>query len=233
MTYSLGRPCFALCVALSLSPLSAGSTRSTLPRDRDAYAVIPVAVDDGKMDYVLGPADVISLTVVNEPTLSLQNIQITTGGTIAIPLIGEVKATGLTATGLARSIASRLGEHMLINPDVSVNITMAASQKVAVDGSVGKPGIYRLEGRATLLGALAMAEGTTRVSALSQVTVFRTIDGEPMGALFDVGKIRRGELPDPEIRGGDTVVVGFSNLKGLWRDILTTAPVIAAFRAYR
>lgn len=211
----------------------AGCAQPNLPRRQAAYAVIPASSSDEGKDYVLGPSDVISLTVLNEPDLSLKDVQITSGGNISLPLIGQVKASGLTTDGLASAIAERLGARMLLNPDVSVNLTTAVSQKVVVEGSVTKPGIYPVQGRTTLLGAIAMAEGTTRVSALSQIVILRTIDGKPMGAVFDVGMIRRGELPDPEILGGDSVVVGFSALKSAWRDILTTVPLITVFRAYR
>ncbi len=218
----------ALCLA--------GCARPDLPRNLSAYEVIPAVADsEGSKDsdYVLGPADVISLTVLNEPDLSLKEVQVTTGGNISLPLIGQVKASGLTPDRLAQAIAARLSERMLRNPDVTVNLATAVSQKVVVEGSVTKPGIYPLQGKTTLLGAIAMAEGTTRVSALREVVILRTINDKPMGAVFDIGMIRRGELPDPELVGGDTVVVGFSALKSAWRDILTTAPLITVFRAYR
>lgn len=211
----------------------AACARPDLPRDLAAYEVIPAVSEDTDEDYVLGPADVISLTVLNEPDLSLKDLQITTGGNIALPLIGQVKASGLTPNALAQAVAARLGQQMLRNPDVTINLTTAVSQKVVVEGSVTKPGIYPMPGKTTLLGAIAMAQGTTRVSALREVVILRTINGKPMGAVFDIGMIRRGELPDPELVGGDTVVVGFSALKSAWRDILTTAPLITVFRAYR
>ena len=71
------------------------------------------------------------------------------------------------------------------------------------------------------------------MSELAELVILRTIDGQPMGAVFDVGKIRRGEMPDPEMQPGDTVVVGFSALKAAWRDVLSTAPLVAVFRPFR
>lgn len=210
-----------------------GCATSSVPRNQHAYDIIPVNYVDPAGDYLLGPDDVISLIVLNEPDLTLKDVQVTSGGNISVPLIGQVKAAGLTTHGLASELGQRLGAHMLIRPDVSVNLTTAASQKVTVEGAVGKPGVYRLQGRTTLLGALAMAEGTSRVSKLSEVVVLRTIDGQQTGAVFDVGMVRRGELPDPEIRGNDNVIVGFSFLKGAWRDILATAPLLNVFRSYR
>jgi polysaccharide export outer membrane protein len=53
-----------------------------------------------------------------------------------------------------------------------------------------------------------------------------------MGAVFDLRRIRAGIDADPRLIGGDTVVVGFSNIRGIYRDFLSFAPVIAAFRPY-
>ena len=75
-----------------------------------------------------------------------------------------------------------------------------------------------------------MARGPTRVAALRQVTIFRTIEGRRMGALFDVQAIRRGEADDPAILGRDTVVVGLSGVKAAWRDALVLFRALAIFR---
>jgi polysaccharide export outer membrane protein len=51
--------------------------------------------------------------------------------------------------------------------------------------------------------------------------------------VFDVNKIRAGEMPDPELLGGDVVVVGFSGIKGAFRDFLKSAPLLYyAFQAF-
>ncbi len=70
------------------------------------------------------------------------------------------------------------------------------------------------------------------MARLDQVVIFRTINGKRMGAVFDVGKIRSGGAPDPELRGGDVVVVSFSAVKGAFRDFLTTAPFFNVFRPF-
>lgn len=211
-----------------------GCNHIDLPRDTAAYERFPPPGGENVVrDYTIGPLDTINITVFQEPDLTLQNVQVDAGGNILLPLIGSVRASGKTSSELSQEIAKRLGTRFLQNPQVSVIVASSVSQKVIVEGQVTESGVYEIKGRTTLLEALAMAKGTTRVSALNQVVVFRVINGQRMGALFDVGKIQRGEADDPEILGNDTVVVGFSYLKGAWRDILTTAPLIAAFRAYR
>lgn len=85
---------------------------------------------------------------------------------------------------------------------------------------------------ATLLEALARAQSPTDTARLDQVVVFRTVAGQRMGAVFDLRRIRVGLDADPRILGGDTVVVGFSQVKGLFRDFLSAAPLLAVFRPF-
>ena len=84
----------------------------------------------------------------------------------------------------------------------------------------------------TLLRALALARGPTRVAALDEVVVFRMVEGKRMGALFDVNAIRKGQASDPQIEGNDMVIVGFSSVKGAYRDFLQTAPFLNVFRNF-
>src|SRR3546814_2456299 len=85
--------------------------------------------------------------------------------------------------------------------------------------------------RSTLLQALAQAQSPTDVANLSQVVIFRNIDGRRAGAVFDVKAIREGRTPDPEILGGDVIVVGFDAVKGAFRDFFKMAPFFYVFRS--
>src|SRR3546814_6831583 len=58
------------------------------------------------------------------------------------------------------------------------------------------------------LQAVALAKGPTRLASLSRVVVVRQSDGQRKAAMFDLGAIRKGEAPDPEILPGDTIIVG-------------------------
>jgi len=201
---------------------------------QSAYELMPppVAGSAGRV-YQLGPLDTINITVFQEPELTLENVQIDAAGNILLPLVGTMVASGRTSTELSGDIADRLRVKYLEDPQVTVTVVSSVSQKVTVDGSVTQSGVYAIQGRTTLMDALAMARGTTRVAALDQVLIFRTIGGQDKVARFDVAAIRGGRQPNPEIVGNDIIVVGFSNLKGAYRDILTTAPLIAAFTNVR
>lgn len=205
----------------------------SLPRAAAAYDVIPAAsATQPEREYQIGPLDVLSITVFQEPDLSFKEIPVDASGNLSFPLIGDVHAAGKSAADLSHEIATRLDKNYLINAQVSVVVASSESQHVTVEGDVTEPGVYDINGSSTLLEALARAKSPTDVANLSQVVVFRIVDGRRMGAVFDVNKIRAGEMPDPELLGGDVVVVGFSGIKGAFRDFLKSAPLLYVFRYF-
>ena len=181
--------------------------------------------------YVIGPSDELRVQVLYEPELTLEGTRVDEDGTVQVPLAGSVQAAGKTSTQLAGDIEKALSRYVL-QPHVVVSIAHFAKQVVTVEGSVVSPGVYDVPGTSSLLQALALAKGPERSAKLDQVIVFRTVDGQRTGALFDVQRIRYGYAPDPLILGGDTVVVGFSEIKGAFRDFLAAAPAIGVFRPY-
>lgn len=179
--------------------------------------------------YRIGPSDKLSLTVFQVEDLSFETIYVDASGKLQLPLLGSVQAAGLTPAELSEDLQTRLGERYLRNPQVSVSVTEAASQKVTVDGAVAKPGVYTMRGRTTLLQAVAMAEGGTNIADLKKVAVFRTVEGRRMIAVFDLAAIRRGQAADPEVLGDDIIVVDTSRLNARYRDIIAILPALTVF----
>lgn len=194
-------------------------TISSPPADPKAPAV----------SYIIVPNDVLDLQVFQEPDLSNDELAVDNTGNIQMPLIGEIPAAGRTATELAADIAARLRERYIVNPQVVIGVAEPAKRFVAVEGQVERPGVYEIDQTYTLLSAIARTESTTEVAKLDEIVVFRTIDGQRMAARFDLRDVRAGLAPDPQILGGDVVVVGFSSVKAVWRDFLRAAPVFNVF----
>jgi polysaccharide export outer membrane protein len=155
-----------------------------------------------------------------------------TSGRFEMPLIGTVQAAGKMPSELSAEIKGRLGRY-LVDPSVAVNVATANSQKVTVDGSVVDPGVFLLQGETTLTGAIALANGPSRVAKLSQVAIFRTVNGQRSAAVFDLRAIRNGQMADPRLVANDVVVVGFSGLSQGFQDFLQTVPLIAIFQPFR
>lgn len=220
---------------LALSSLSLGACVSsedwkTLPQGEAAYRTIPARVPiDARPEYRINPQDKLTITVFREPDMSVKEAPVETGGTLVLPLIGQVRAAGQTTTQLANEIQSLLGARYLVDPRVSVIVAESLAQSVTVDGAVGIPGSYGLQGDTTLLQAIALARGATKIAQFDKVAVFRTINGQRQGALFNLGDMRSGLAEDPVLQSGDYVVVGTSSIKSISYDLLSLAPAAALF----
>lgn len=204
------------CTASTISPTVMSSPpQETFPTSNAARPT---------EEYRIGPLDELSITVFQEPDLSLEKVPVDAGGNILFPLIGLVEASGKTSREVSASIAQKLAERYLVDPQVLVNVAKSSSQVVTVEGQVTRPGRFEITGQATLLTAIASAQGPTQTARLDEVLVFRTINGERYAARFDLRAIRDGRAEDPLIRGNDIVVVGASSAKGIYRDILIALP---------
>ena len=124
--------------------------------------------------YVLGPDDEIMIRGIEAPDISDKPDKpflIGTNGDITLPLIGRVKAGGLTVEQLEAELTTRFKE-FIQDPQISVTVTEFRSQPVSVFGAVTKPGVVQLRGRQTLYEVLSMAGGP-RETAGSILTVTR------------------------------------------------------------
>jgi len=110
-------------------------------------------------NYVLGPEDVVNIDVFDLPELSKTTFRIANDGTISLPLIGRVRAAGLTAEQLRQELADKWGENYLQDPQVTVFVKEFKAKPVSVIGAVEKPGLYPLTGQRTLIEMLSMAGG--------------------------------------------------------------------------
>lgn len=192
-----------------------------------AYALAPPATGMGA-DYRLSPDDVLRIQVYHEPDLSLEDAQVSAGGAVRMPLIGDVPVAGLSSDEAADLIAARLGQRYLVSPQVTIFIKKAVGRRITLDGEVREPGLFPLDGRLTLSQAVTLAKGPTRLAALSQVVIVRQAGGERQAAMFDLAAIRRGKVADPEIQPGDTIIVGLSRAKAILGGALLAVPALAA-----
>jgi polysaccharide export outer membrane protein len=145
-------------------------------------------------EYTIGPRDVLGITVWGQADLS-RDYGVDPDGFIPFPLIGRVKAAGLTPKELAAQLTELLGKDYLVNPQVIVAVKEYLSQKVQVLGAAEKPGVYYLTGPTTLLEILSRAGGFAS-SAGKQVLLIRN-HGTPDGA----GAVQRLSLE--KIQAGD------------------------------
>jgi len=208
------------------------SLHSELPSGPAAYDTIGGAVPPSSAGpYLLRPGDKLAVNIFQEDDLSQKELQVDEAGTISLPLIGEVQAAGLSPGQLSREIEQAYGGRYLRDPQATVLLLTARPRTVAVEGQVKLPGVYPIEPGYSLLSAMALAGSPSQDAKLNEVLIFRTINGQRMGGRFDLTEVRAGRMPDPQLVPGDVVVVGFSSVRGLYRDILQAAPLFGAFVA--
>jgi polysaccharide export outer membrane protein len=211
----------------------ASTSETTTPHaDRQSIAhladSITAPATPGNTAYKIGPQDVLDISVFKVPDLS-RNVQVADTGTVNLPLVGEVTAAGKTSRELEQDLAKRLGAKYLQSPQVSVYIKEYNSRRVTVDGAVGKPGIYPITGKTSLLQIIAMAGGPGDASDNGNIVIFRQIDGQRSAARFDLDEIRAGNAKDPALREGDVVIVNASAMKAAFQNVLKALPVTSMF----
>lgn len=183
----------------------------------------------GGTDYRIGAQDLLEIRVFGIEEMD-KEVRVNSNGQISLPLIGGVLAGGKTIPELQKDMEDKLKNGFLQDPQVSVFVKEFTSQRVTVEGSLKKPGIYPLTGKTTLLQAIALAEGVDDLADLKGVIIFRNVKGRRMGAVFDLSKVRSGMAPDPQIYGDDVIVVQNSGTKSAYRTFIQSAPSLNVFR---
>jgi polysaccharide export outer membrane protein len=187
--------------------------------------------DQQPATYRLGANDAIEVRVYGEPDISATHLLIGSEGNISLAIGGEIHAAGLTTAELAQHIRKLLSRS-LVDPQVAVNILEYGSQRITVEGSVTKSGVFAVAPGTTLLGALALAGEPDRFGRIQAIAVFRTDATGRSVALFNLHEIRAGRMIDPVLQGNDRVVVGVSAGSRLYTDLLQLVPALALFTRF-
>lgn len=164
-----------------------------------------VSVDEGS--YVIGPGDVLSISVWKEEGMQLEVLVRPDGG-ITYPLAGEIQAGGLTTKALSDELVLKLKKY-IPNPSVTVSVLQSVSNKIYVIGKVNRPGEFTATGYMDVLQALTMAGGLTPYADSDDIKIIRRTDKGNIMKLFDYDEVVSGDRLDMNIilKAGDTVVV--------------------------
>jgi len=132
------------------------------------------ATNEVGSDYVIGPEDVLQISVFGVPDLN-QTVRVANDGTIAMQLLGRVKASGLTSDQLRDRLETDLGKNLLQHPQVSVFVQQFHARPVSIVGAVEKPGLYQITGPRSLVEMISLAGGLAkRNTAAPGKTVYVT-----------------------------------------------------------
>lgn len=157
--------------------------------------------------YVVGDSDIIRVNVWKEPEVS-QTVVVRTDGNISLPLINEVKVSGMTPLQIQDMVAEKL-KGFLNNPQVTVTVIEIRSKRAFITGEVSRPGTYSLNAQTTVLQLIAQAGGFTPFAKKDSIVVLRTEDGRQSRLKFKYNEVVQGKKTDQNIalHPGDTVVV--------------------------
>ncbi len=109
-------------------------------------------------EYRIGPEDVLNINVFEAQELN-REVRVSAGGEISLPLLGSVRAAGLTPRELEFVLQELLHRTYMKDPHVSVFVREMQSHPVSVMGAVRRPGVFQIRGSKTLLEVLSLAEG--------------------------------------------------------------------------
>ncbi|HVN42357.1 MAG TPA: polysaccharide biosynthesis/export family protein, partial [Steroidobacteraceae bacterium] len=188
------------------------------PPKVDPKGALPAVPVVGSTDYRVGPLDLLDVEVFQVPDLT-RSVRVSAAGEISLPLIGRVAAGGKTVPEIEAQIAGALQNGYLENPQVTVFVKEYQSQRVTIEGALRQPGNYYLTGRTSLLQIIAEAKGLDELANPGACVVYRTMDGKRYAAGFDIRQIRKGLMVDPEVIGGDIVVVDYSGTRSGMKDL--------------
>jgi polysaccharide biosynthesis/export protein len=157
--------------------------------------------------YIVGDSDVLHVNVWKEPEVS-QTVVVRTDGNISLPLINEVKVSGLTPLQIQELVGEKL-KSFLNNPQVTVTVAEIHSKRAFITGEVTRPGTYALNAETTVLQLIAQAGGFTPFAKKDSIVVLRSGDGKQMRLKFRYKEVVQGKKTEQNIalHPGDTVVV--------------------------
>ena len=179
-----------VCCVLAVGAQNSGPNRPAQP------------VSQAGPTYVIGPEDVLLVSVWKEPDLT-NTLPVRADGMISLPLLNDVQASGLTPMQLADSITEKLKKY-ISDPHVTVVVTQMNSKRIYVTGEVVHPGAMNLLPDMTVLQALASA-GFTQFANTKGIYVLRGQRKIPV----NYKKMIKGESMDQNValKPGDTIVV--------------------------
>jgi polysaccharide biosynthesis/export protein len=202
---------------------SSGAAKPVLPANNPSVApkdvanaapppaadTLPPRVANVRPDtYIIGSDDALSINVWKEPEIS-KSVPVRPDGMISLPLLGEIKARGLTPVQLENEIADGL-KKIMSDPQVTVIVTAVNSLSFNIVGQVAKPGYYPLTRPVTVLDAIALSGGFRDFAKEKKIYVLRTApDGTQQRLKFNYKEVIKGKnmAQNIPLQPHDTLVI--------------------------
>jgi|SRR5271166_3763787 len=180
----------------------------------------PAARVAGSDDYVIGPGDVLSISVTDAPEYS-GRFRVDQSGYLTMSALPEpIKAAGQTPMQLSKSLVAALEAAKLYRePTINVFVEEYHSRTVSVVGAVAKPGVYPLRKRTSVVEVVSEAgllpTAGNRVAIIpAGLAELKDSGADVAPRTFDLAKLMRGDDPksNVEVRDGDVVRVSTADV---------------------
>lgn len=181
-----------LALVFALMVTACGTTGQTAGAREEG----PASQSQQATAYALGSSDRLRVTVFGHPDLSGE-FEVDGSGSISMPLIGQLRAIGLSTVELETAIAERLADGYVLNPRVSAEVINY--RPFYILGEVGRPGEYPYTSGLTVQNAVAAAGGFT-YRANKRAVFIKSIDSD-QEVLYDL-------TPSTVVKPGDTIRIG-------------------------
>ena len=221
----MGHNRFIITLALLLTLLAsqAGHTQQTndlsvtnqnrsiaeVVTDTTESVVAPATAQANKV-HLLASDDLIEIKVYQQPDLETR-ARIAPDGSVTMPLLGAIKVGGKSVEEARAMIHGLLAKDYLVKPQVSVTVVEYAKRLFTILGEVVRPGTYEIPtgDPFSLLQAIALAGGYTRIGSPGKVTVQRMENGQRKVYNLNAGSMAKDERSKPfEVLPGDNITVG-------------------------
>ncbi len=184
----------------------------------------------------LGKGDVLSISVYDEPDLTISEVPIRPDGKMSFPLVGDIQADGRTVDEVNADLTARLRQYLL-TPKVSIIVTNFNSLNYVINGEVVRPGVYPLVTDVTITAALAKAGGLNKgqfrsssVELADLTHAFVSRRGKLLPVDF-IRLLRQGDMRfDIALQAGDYISIPSGLSKEVYIIGEVKAPALFAFR---
>jgi len=163
---------------------------------------------ESALGYRIGPGDLLKVVVWKHDELSTQ-VSVRPDGAVSLPLVGDLPATGRSASEIATDVQNRLHRFYQDDPPVTVQVQEVKSYKIYLVGEVNKPGEYAPSHEVTVLMGLSLAGGFTRFADPDRIVIVRRDARGERRIPFDYSAVvGHGDLQQNiALELGDTVIV--------------------------
>ena len=188
----------------SAAPLAQAQAPAATPAASASARAAEVVVPPG---YVIGPDDLLSIVYWKDKDMSA-DAKVRPDGRIALPLINEVVAAGLTPAQLHAKLTEESKKYME-DANITVVVREINSRRAFITGEVNKPGPYPLTAPTTVLQLISLAGGLREYADAKKIVIMRSENGRQISLPFNYKEVASGKKlqQNVELRPGDTVVV--------------------------